>query len=72
MIVLADADLGRAANAAVYYAMQNAGQTCISVERVYVEEAVHDEFVRLAGRARRARCARATRAAGRAPSTWAR
>ena len=47
MIVLADADLGRAANAAVYYAMQNAGQTCISVERVYVEDAVHDEFVRL-------------------------
>src|SRR3712207_6263690 len=33
MIVLADADLERAAAAAVYYAMQNAGQTCISVER---------------------------------------
>jgi acyl-CoA reductase-like NAD-dependent aldehyde dehydrogenase len=47
MLVLADADLRRAANAAVYYAMQNAGQTCISVERVYVEDAVHDEFVRL-------------------------
>ena len=44
MLVLADADLERAANAAVYYAMQNAGQTCISVERVYVEDAVHDEF----------------------------
>ena len=25
--------------------MQNAGQTCISVERVYVEEPVYDEFV---------------------------
>ncbi len=47
MLVLADADLRRAANAAVYYAMQNAGQTCISVERVYVEDTVHDEFVRL-------------------------
>jgi acyl-CoA reductase-like NAD-dependent aldehyde dehydrogenase len=46
MLVLADADLERAANAAVYYAMQNAGQTCISVERVYVEDAVHDEFAR--------------------------
>jgi acyl-CoA reductase-like NAD-dependent aldehyde dehydrogenase len=45
MIVLADADLERAANAAVYYAMQNAGQTCISVERVYVEAPVHDDFV---------------------------
>ncbi len=53
MIVLADADLERAANAAAYYAMQNAGQTCISVERVYVEDAVHDEFVALRGRARR-------------------
>ena len=46
MIVLADADLERAANGAVYYSMQNGGQTCISVERVYVEEPVYDEFVR--------------------------
>jgi len=45
MIVLADADVERAANAAVYYAMQNGGQTCISVERVYVEAPVYDEFV---------------------------
>jgi acyl-CoA reductase-like NAD-dependent aldehyde dehydrogenase len=45
MIVLADADIERAANAAVYYSMQNGGQTCISVERAYVEEAVYDEFV---------------------------
>ena len=45
MIVLADADLERAANAAVHYSMQNGGQTCISVERVYVEEPVYDEFV---------------------------
>jgi acyl-CoA reductase-like NAD-dependent aldehyde dehydrogenase/choline dehydrogenase-like flavoprotein len=47
MIVLADADLERAANAAIAYGMGNAGQTCISVERVYVEDEVHDEFVRL-------------------------
>jgi acyl-CoA reductase-like NAD-dependent aldehyde dehydrogenase len=45
LIVLADADLERAANHAVYYAMLNTGQTCISVERVYVEAPVHDEFV---------------------------
>ena len=45
MIVLADADLERAANFAAYYSMQNAGQTCISIERVYVEEPVYDEFV---------------------------
>ncbi|HEY1359558.1 MAG TPA: succinic semialdehyde dehydrogenase [Thermoleophilaceae bacterium] len=45
MIVCSDADLERAANGAVHYSMQNGGQTCISVERVYVEEPVYDEFV---------------------------
>jgi acyl-CoA reductase-like NAD-dependent aldehyde dehydrogenase len=45
MIVLSDADLERAANAAVYYSMLNTGQTCISIERVYVEAPVHDAFV---------------------------
>ena len=33
MIVLADADLERAANAAVSYGLNNSGQVCISVER---------------------------------------
>jgi acyl-CoA reductase-like NAD-dependent aldehyde dehydrogenase len=47
MIVLSDADLERAANLAVYYSMQNAGQTCISIERAYVEAPVYDEFVGL-------------------------
>jgi acyl-CoA reductase-like NAD-dependent aldehyde dehydrogenase len=45
MVVLRDADVERAANTAVYYGMFNGGQTCISVERVYVEEPVYDEFV---------------------------
>ena len=45
MIVCADADVERAANAASYYSMNNAGQVCISVERCYVEEPVYDEFV---------------------------
>ena len=45
MIVCADANLERAANAAVHYSMQNGGQTCISVERVYVEEPVYEDFV---------------------------
>ena len=45
MIVCADADIERAANAAAFYSMNNGGQVCISVERVYVEEPVHDEFV---------------------------
>jgi acyl-CoA reductase-like NAD-dependent aldehyde dehydrogenase len=47
MIVCADAQLERAANAAVHYSMQNAGQTCTSTERVYVEEPVYDDFVRM-------------------------
>jgi len=45
LIVLADADVDRAANTALYYGMFNGGQTCISIERVYVEAPVYDEFV---------------------------
>ena len=45
MIVLREADVDRAANMAVQWAMSNSGQICISVERVYVEEPVYDEFV---------------------------
>ncbi len=45
MIVCADANIERAANAAAFYSMNNAGQVCISVERVYVEEQVYDDFV---------------------------
>jgi acyl-CoA reductase-like NAD-dependent aldehyde dehydrogenase len=46
MIVCADADVERAANAAAYYGLNNAGQVCISVERVYVEAPVYDEFIK--------------------------
>jgi acyl-CoA reductase-like NAD-dependent aldehyde dehydrogenase len=45
MIVLADADLERAANVAVEYSLRNAGQICMSIERAYVEAPVYDEFV---------------------------
>jgi acyl-CoA reductase-like NAD-dependent aldehyde dehydrogenase len=45
MIVLAGADLDRAANAAAWGGMMNSGQICISVERIYVEEPAYDEFV---------------------------
>jgi betaine-aldehyde dehydrogenase len=45
MIVLADADLDRAANAATWGSMYNSGQVCLSVERIYVEEPAYDEFV---------------------------
>jgi len=44
MIVDADADLGAAADAAVWGGMSNAGQTCVGVERVYVHDAVADAF----------------------------
>ncbi len=45
MIVCADADLDRAARGAVWGAFQNSGQTCMSVERVYVERSVADAFI---------------------------
>jgi len=45
MIVLSDADLDRAANAAAWGGMMNSGQICISVERIYVEEPAYDDFV---------------------------
>ncbi|MPQ96411.1 aldehyde dehydrogenase family protein [Modestobacter sp. I12A-02628] len=46
MIVDDDADVAAAANAAVWGAMSNAGQTCIGIERVYATSAVYDAFVR--------------------------
>jgi acyl-CoA reductase-like NAD-dependent aldehyde dehydrogenase len=45
MIVCEDADIPLAANAAVWGAMFNAGQTCVSVERVYVLDSVYDQFL---------------------------
>ena len=45
MIVCRDADLERAANGCVWGALSNSGQVCISVERVYVDRRIHDDFV---------------------------
>jgi acyl-CoA reductase-like NAD-dependent aldehyde dehydrogenase len=45
-IVLEDADLERAARGVAWGAFQNAGQSCISVERVFVVEEVYDAFLR--------------------------
>ncbi|NLC98137.1 MAG: aldehyde dehydrogenase family protein [Actinomycetales bacterium] len=45
MIIDRDADLGEAADAALWCAMSNAGQTCIGTERVYVHEEVFDTFM---------------------------
>ncbi len=44
LIVDEDADLSKAAEAALWGGMSNAGQTCVGVERVYVHEAVADAF----------------------------
>ncbi|MBV9091638.1 MAG: aldehyde dehydrogenase family protein [Mycobacteriaceae bacterium] len=45
MIVCADADIDRAVEGALWGGFFNAGQVCISVERVYVEEPAYEEFV---------------------------
>ncbi len=45
LIVTRDADLERAANATAFGGLLNSGQICISIERVYVEEPVYDEFI---------------------------
>ncbi len=47
MIVCHDANLSRAAKAAVWGGLLNAGQMCTSVERILVVDAVHDRFVEL-------------------------
>ena len=56
MIVAEDADIAAAAQAAVWGAMSNAGQTCVGVERVYAVDAIYDDFLtRLTAEARRPR-----------------
>ncbi len=45
MLVLDDADLDRAVEGAVRACFSNGGQLCISIERLYVQDGVHDEFV---------------------------
>ena len=46
-IVLASADLDQASSGIVWGATANTGQSCQSVERVYVQRPVFEEFVRL-------------------------
>ena len=47
MIVLADANIERAARAAVWSGFAHSGQVCIRTERVLVEEPVADRFIAL-------------------------
>ncbi len=44
MIVFEDANLDRAAAGAAWGALTNTGQSCTSVERVYVQESVYEAF----------------------------
>ncbi len=46
ILVLRDADLDRAAEGAVRAAFSNAGQLCVSMERMYVADQVYDRFLR--------------------------
>ena len=56
LVVDDDADVPAAADAALWGAMSNAGQTCVGIERVYATDAVYDAFVHeLTARARRLR-----------------
>ncbi|MGW5233758.1 succinic semialdehyde dehydrogenase [Streptomyces nodosus] len=45
MLVLEDADIEKAAAGAVRACFSSAGQLCISIERLYVHEAIADSFV---------------------------
>jgi succinate-semialdehyde dehydrogenase/glutarate-semialdehyde dehydrogenase len=47
MIVLADANLETASSAAVWAGFTNCGQACLSVERIYVEQDVAEQFIQL-------------------------
>ena len=45
MLVLADADLDLAVAGAVRSCFSSAGQLCVSIERIYVHETVHERFL---------------------------
>jgi len=47
IVVLADADIEKAADSAVLAAYACAGQWCTSTSRAIVEESIHDDFVKL-------------------------
>ncbi|CAM3734966.1 aldehyde dehydrogenase family protein [Parendozoicomonas haliclonae] len=45
MIVFEDVNLKRTVGGAVWGALTNAGQSCTSVERLYIHDSIYDEFV---------------------------
>ena len=46
MVVFADADFERAVDGALFASFINAGQACVSAERIYVEQPLYDDFSR--------------------------
>jgi acyl-CoA reductase-like NAD-dependent aldehyde dehydrogenase len=46
MLVLRDADLDVASSAALWGSFTNCGQVCLSVERLFVEQSIAEDFVR--------------------------
>jgi acyl-CoA reductase-like NAD-dependent aldehyde dehydrogenase len=51
MVVARDADLTQAVNAAVTSSFTYSGQACISLQRIYVQEQVADDFIQRLGNA---------------------
>ncbi|MGV9949383.1 aldehyde dehydrogenase family protein [Rhodococcus aetherivorans] len=45
LVVAADADVSKAADAAAWGGFSNGGQTCVGVERVYVHQSIATEFI---------------------------
>jgi len=56
MIVLDDADLGRAVHGAIQGCFSNMGQVCVSFERLYVQSGIFDTFVEAFVRRTKALC----------------
>ena len=54
LVVFADADLDRAVAGALFASFLNAGQACVSTERIYVERPAYDEFAQRLEEAARA------------------
>ena len=46
MLVLEDGDIERATNCALWAGLQNAGQSCGGIERIYVHRSIYDEFLK--------------------------
>jgi len=47
MIVFEDVNIERVTNAAVWGSLLNSGQACVAIERIYVQERIYDEFIKL-------------------------